>query len=505
MSKTADHIIILDGIPETPEMIGKLKARSSDDSEGTPFVLLDCHDESIRKAGQALIEAGPTLILHGPGQVLTQPAKRSGNFVADLAEGPVKAALEDTSPLRSLLPIGTGTLRHSRITLVDDEGKTHARAELSLLRPAGQGQTVTLAALHRLRGYDKAAVALSTHLRGNQAGRSPAVSDLTGMLFPEHETYDPKPDTAMAADETAYDAANDIIRTHLAVARRNEEGIIADHDTEFLHDYRVALRKIRSVISLFRGTYGAEETDLLKRRFSELMVPTGRLRDLDVYLLQRKTYYDLLPETLHDGLGLMFDIFARERRQEQRRIARHLQSAQYRASMAALEAQFAPEAGPARGGEAEHPALDYAHGLIWRRYRKVCKIASRIGADTPDEEIHELRINCKKLRYLMELFAPLFPRARLKALLAPLKELQENLGLFNDYSVQQASLQEFLLEHPLKAQRDSRVMATSIGALIAILHQLQMQERSRVVSSFAHFDSPPIRCAFASLFHGKGA
>ncbi|MDS9469199.1 CHAD domain-containing protein [Paracoccus sp. MBLB3053] len=505
MKKAVNDVIILEGMPETDDRIGKLATKLSERRDAVPFALLDCHDESIQKSGQILIEAGQMLILHRRDETLTQPARREANFVADLADGPVKRALNGTSPLRSLLVVGSGTLSHSQIALIDDEGKTHARADLSHLRPAGEGRDVTLASLHGLRGYDKALASLADHLRGAEAQGSHLLGDLVGMLFPKHEPYDPKPETIIAPDQGAYDAANDIIRVYLSVARQNEAGIIADHDSEFLHDYRVALRKIRSVISLFRGVYEVEQTEKLKARFSELMAPTGRLRDLDVYLLGRDTYYDLLPETLHGGLALMFDIFKRERRQEHRKIARLLESPHYRAGMAELENLFPPGSGPARGLDADHPALDYACGLIWKRYRKVCKIAAAIDDETPDEEVHELRINCKKLRYLMELFAPLFPRGEMKAILTPLKELQENLGLFNDYSVQQGSLQYFLSHHPSKGERDERVMATSIGALIALLHQRQMQERARVVSSFAHFDSPAIRRQFLTLFRGKGA
>ena len=45
---------------------------------------------------------------------------------------------------------------------------------------------------------------------------------------------------------------------------------------------------------------------------------------------------------------------------------------------------------------------DMACRLIMRRFLKVCKTAQAINAATPDEEIHRLRIHCKKLRYLME-------------------------------------------------------------------------------------------------------
>jgi len=69
----------------------------------------------------------------------------------------------------------------------------------------------------------------------------------------------------------------------MAIARQNEDGIKADYDTEFLHDYRVSLRKVRSVLSLFKG-----ENIALKQAFSDIMKGTNQLRDLDVYLLDKQ-------------------------------------------------------------------------------------------------------------------------------------------------------------------------------------------------------------------------
>lgn len=321
----------------------------------------------------------------------------------------------------------------------------------------------------------------------------------SGKLFPEQAHCDPNPENVIPPGQTAYGAANDIIRARLALARQNEAGIIADQDSEFLHEYRVALRKIRSAISLFGGVYEQEQTAALKRRLADLMAPTGRLRDLDVYLLECGKYHDLLPETLHEGLTMMIDAFRQERWQEHQKIARLLQSPEYAAAIAGLEEIFAADSGPARGPKASRPMHDYARRLIQGRYRKVCKLMSRIDERSADAELHELRINCKKLHYLMEFFAHLLPRAPFKALIAPLKELQGKLGLFNDCSVQQESLRVFLDCRPPKECRDERAMTMTIGALIAILHQRQTQERARIVASFAHFDTAAFRRNFARL------
>jgi ABC-type methionine transport system ATPase subunit len=45
-------------------------------------------------------------------------------------------------------------------------------------------------------------------------------------------------------------------------------------------------------------------------------------------------------------------------------------------------------------------------------------------------------------------------------------------------------------------------LAQSVGALVAVLHQRQLEERGKVVDSFAHFNSAGTQKTFRDLFHG---
>ncbi|WP_405404354.1 CHAD domain-containing protein [Paracoccus sp. Ld10] len=466
------------------------------DADG-PFDMLDDFNGTTRTAGQLLIKTGRTLFLIDQDQgVVAQPVDRSVKFVSDMRAGPVKAALHRVSPLRSLLLIGSGTICVHHLSLTDDDGKTQARARLTTLVPTGAGTPVTVATVQGVRGYDDALAVLRDHL---QASAAP-VATPSRVLFPDRLPHVAKPAIPLTDDRAAWAVAGDIIAAHLDVARRNEAGVIADHDTEFLHHHRVALRKVRSVVSLFKGVYSDDQTQMLKRAASDLMAPTGRLRDLDVYLLARDDYFAMIPTSLHAGLSLMFAMFEKERRLAQRRMAARLNGAQYANAMSDLQALFRTADRPDKGPLADQPFGPYARGLIRKRYRKVCRIARTITDDTPDDRIHELRIACKKLRYLMEFTAPLLPPGDIKPVLRPLKRLQDNLGLFNDYSVQQGALHDFMQDHePIGHSRDL-ILAQSIGALIAVLHDRQAEQRARVTSSFACFDSPAIRARFRTLF-----
>lgn len=484
------------------QTVGKLTPVATHDAEPAPFTILDCFDQSLRRSGRLLLEAGKHFeLLDDKAPAVSQPATGSPRFISEFPPGPVQRALADLSPLRRLLAVGSGQRRQTTLAFVDDDGKTHCRVGLMHLE-TDEGHAAILVALQGIKGYGKSLNALRAHLE--QLGAAPtSCSAPSVQLFPARPAYDARPDILIGADETAFDAANKIIAACLSIARENEAGIIADHDTEFLHDYRVQLRKIRSVLSLFKGVYDETLTAELKAAFSALAQPTGRLRDLDVHLLERNEYHALLPESLHPGLDALFDVFARQRAAEQKRLARHLRGGDYQRDIGAAVSRFSKPRAIKRGLNAGLAAHDYACERIWLHYRRVRKAAAAIGPDTPDAEVHELRIRCKKLRYLMEFFAPVFPRPSLNAVLKPLKRLQEHLGLFNDYSVQQESLRDFLLEPGKKADAASLEIAQSVGALIAVLHGRQLEQRERIMAGLARFNRPRVQQTFSELFQRK--
>ncbi|MBY6114781.1 CHAD domain-containing protein [Mameliella alba] len=470
------------------------------------FSLHDSFDTELAHGQRMLIASdGGLCLLDGRGREIHQETGAPG-FAADMPDGPVAQVLtKAVMALRSFLPLGNGELISQSLTLLDDEDKTRARCHLRVLR-AAEGQQVSLVRLERLRGYDRDFERLEAHLAAASEIGPLTPRAAVETLFPRATAYEPKPTVDMGPDTPAFAASAAIIAAHLPVARANEDGIIADHDSEFLHDYRVALRKIRSVVSLFKGVYSHEQAEALKARFSALMAVTGRLRDLDVYLIERPHYLEMVPQDLRPGVDLLFDRFARQRRTAHRALCRHLQSDDYQAEFKALEKLFAkPGKRLEPGPEADHPGLDYAQRLIRKRYRKVRRIARAIDADTPDEEVHELRIQCKKLRYLMEFFAPLFGQGQMKPLIKSLKKLQDNLGTFNDCVVQQESLATVLANLRGADAATQMEIARSVGALTTVLHQRQDAERARVMATFAAFDSEETRAGFKALFAKKEA
>lgn len=495
-----------DPLPELKgARLGSGRLVSAGDPTDAAVTLHDTFDGALARAGRLLVSESESLTLFGgPEAPLRQQAGDVG-FISGMPAGAVREALASRiSPLRRLSPIGAAMLTRQPMVLLDDLDKTTVRCDVVHL-DAGNGRVLCLLRAEALRGYGEALAELMGHLKGLQGVVPLDAGAAIPALFPECTTYVFKPVIEIAPETTAFSAATRLIAANLAVARRNEAGIVADIDTEFLHHHRVALRRVRSVLSLFRDVYGPDHTADLKARVGALMARTGKLRDLDVYLIDRAAYLDMVPPFLRPGLERLFEIFASERAAEQASLAGDLESDAYGDEMRRLAKVFAkPGKMLTRGPKAERPARDFARRLIWKRYRKVCNIAATIDETTPDTQVHELRIQCKKLRYLMQFFAPAFPAPAIKPLIKALKRLQDVLGVFNDCSVQQEALAGRL--EPARRAGDIAALeiARSIGALLVVLDQRQRSARSKVVASFATFDAPATRQGFRDLFKTDG-
>jgi len=461
-------------------------------------LLLDTFDNEIRLSGKFLLQTGPSLLLINflNGEIAEQTAAK-WSFLTELEKGAVVRSLTRVSKFRAVIPVARLQIRRDRVLVLDDEGKTRVRLHgVSFFR---KKKSLQIGITQSLRGYESAHTKLNKQLLGLGAVPCSKVVDIYSRLGIKLKNYSNKPDIAIASEDSIKISATTIIQTYIDVARQNESGIAADYDTEFLHDFRVSFRKVRSVLGLFKGVYGSEQVAQLKEEFAELMRQTNGLRDLDVYLLDRQNYFQLIPANSHEGLKIMFDVIAEKREEEHKKVCKMLKEKSYRQSMKRWGRLFENADNMTTGPEALRSSLYYLCRLISKRYKKVCKIARNIDETTADEVVHELRIHCKKLRYLLEFASPLFSKKKIKSLIKSLKVLQDNLGKFNDYSVQQVSLGMFMQESSLVGTKGIKV-AESIGALTAMLYQLQCRERNLVMENFSRFDSEKTRASFAELF-----
>ena len=189
---------------------------------------------------------------------------------------------------------------------------------------------------------------------------------------------------------------------------------------------------------------------------------------------------------------------------EQARLKRKLASPEFKALVQdwrkILEAELPPGE---PGWFADLPVEQVASQRIWRMYKKVLKAGRAVSPDGPPEEMHELRKECKKLRYLIEFFRNIYPDKPLKGIIRTLKDLLDDLGEYQDKEVQADRLRTFAAEFDREDPNSLRsVMA--VGALVADLLRHQQQAHERFADCFAQFDASDNRKLYKELFKARG-
>lgn len=305
----------------------------------------------------------------------------------------------------------------------------------------------------------------------------------------------------MRSDE----ALKAIHRRLLDTMKRTRPGVIDDIDTEFLHNFRIAVRRTRAALTQMKDIYPPDVVDYFRAEFAWLGSITGPTRDLDVYQLTMPSYRAKLPPAARSDLDPLEVFLGEHQRIEQAKLARELSGRRYRDLVTSWE-RFLDDPVPTETplSAATRPVIEVGSNRIWKAYRRVIRKGKAIGSDTPAEQLHELRIEAKKLRYLIEFFRSLYEPEAMQRLIQELKWLQDNLGDFNDLEVQQAKLKEF--GNAMLAEGDAPFETyMTMGRLLEVLEAAQEAERQAFHDRFDRFASEKNRKLFQRLFRAVPA
>jgi CHAD domain-containing protein len=419
-------------------------------------------------------------------------------FVWDLPQGRLRSDLEGLVEMRRLLPLAELAQRSEEVRLLDRREKTVARLRLEGWRVHAAESRAAKRLPPRLvaapvRGYDRDFARLLRFLERQGLERASR-----SVLERAYEACDLQPGDYQAKlriplepELPAHLAMRRIHRQLLDTIRRNEEGLRQDLDSEFLHDFRVAVRRTRSALSQVKGVLPLDRVSRFRKEFSWLGGQTGALRDLDVYLLKLDDYRASLPVEVAADLGPLEVLLRRKQKSEHRRVARALGTQRYGRLVTEWEGFLADEETPDTPAGGLAPIGQVARDRIVRAHGKVIKKGRAIGPSAPDEKLHRLRIDCKKLRYLLEFFRDLYEPDGIGKVIKALKGLQDNLGDFNDLTVQQGAMEQFAEE--LTAARAPAAALLALGQLIANLARRHDEERRRFHEQFERFDRRKIR------------
>lgn len=400
-----------------------------------------------------------------------------------LPEGAVTGLVTAPAWIRALVPYATTRAETTTYAVCNGDGKTVVRLHWTrgaLTSPAA-ADLPDRVGVEPLRGYGgdatrvRAALTRNTPLSGTEQSWFALVRGLPELRPAATRRF------GIRREQAADFAVADALLGYLAEMDATVDGIVADVDTEYLHDFRVAVRRTRSVLKMLGDVLPAGLAARVAPEFRWLGDVTTPTRDLDVYLLELD---ELAATVSHPDDLAAFGSYVRERRSTaQRGLARALRSARYADLVSSWRTALAEViAHPSR---AEQTAADLAVERLHTVFRRCRKRAAKITADSESELVHDLRKSCKEMRYLMEVFRPLCDKKAYKAVIADFKDLQNLLGEFQDGEVQSAALRQFAQE----MVDAGKVDANAILAMGELSGKFEARQRAARETLTAHHDT----------------
>ncbi|MFC4949504.1 CHAD domain-containing protein [Pseudonocardia sp. GCM10023141] len=253
----------------------------------------------------------------------------------------------------------------------------------------------------------------------------------------------PEPLVAAPSDAPAHHvrAALDL---RLRALLDHDPGTRTGADIEDLHQMRVSVRRMRAALKAARPLLDAAWADGLRAELGWLGRALGPVRDLDVMLLRLRAEIAVLPELEQEAGGVLVEALEAEHAQARAEMLAALDAPRYTALLERLADAIRLPLPTPSATQAQPELTD----LVRVEARKLRKAVERAGENPPDEVLHALRINGKRVRYTGELVEPGLRGTdvgvAVKKLLTATAELQEVLGDHQDACVAEQRIRELL-------------------------------------------------------------
>lgn len=435
-------------------------------------VYFDMPDQRLRAAGMSLR-------IRDQGDKRVQTLKIAGSRAAGLFarkewERPAedeRPVIDDTLPLRALLgsidpaalkPVFEVRAERTIRVICDGDDSIELAIDRGEIEAGGREETFSEVELELLSGSPSALFALVRQLDAEMAGRIGVLSKAergyrlqagAGESAARAESVALQPDMAAAAGFRA------IAHACLRQFRLNEMVLARTDQVEALHQARVALRRLRSMMWIFREMLDDGTRDRIYSELRWLAGEMGPARAIDVLaaMIEKGEARDRLAQPRADAYA-------------QARAA--LDSSRARAAVLDLVEWMAVgawTADPDRAELRDGPLAIMAANALDKLRRQI-KRAGDLN-DLSDKQRHRVRIAVKKLRYGCDYFARLYPggkaRKRAENFSSALEKLQDRLGRLNDIVTTPALLRQIGDGAIAAAVPDRAASDRDVAALIA--------------------------------------
>jgi CHAD domain-containing protein len=214
-------------------------------------------------------------------------------------------------------------------------------------------------------------------------------------------------------------------------------------DPEALHDFRVALRRLRSGLRSYASWLDESLSKKLLRRLKKLADATGPCRDTEVQIEWLRGQPRQLSSHHRAGLAWLLARLEARMREADEEMAGHVPDEFPRLEQALRKQLSTYRTEVHLDADAARPTLAEATAAVLRRQAEELRShLARVEGPGDEKEAHAARISAKRLRYLLEPFLEELPEAA--SVVKHMKGLQDILGELHDAHVLARELAESL-------------------------------------------------------------
>lgn len=442
----------------------------------------------VRKEGSGYFQTLKKVICN---ELATRPEFKSevGTATPDIGSIPDRDTRSKISHIlkgQELSPVFEIATRRTKLLLSPKKGvEIEAAFDSGMLSLSGKDKQASYPIhefeLELLKGDVEDLFALARKLTGGlPLALSLSAKAERGYALLRHQIYAPvrSQPICLPAGTNADDALNVILANCLQQFLGNARSVIVANDAEGVHQMRVALRRLRSATSMLDDAQQELISSQIERarHFAGVL---GDARNYDVLL------NDIIQPVVN-GIGSekefkpLIEAVLAKRRESWALLLEELRAEAFRTFVLEWAALTYGRPKPVEDTSPPLAGLDvakFAKQQIKHRAHQIAKIASR-KHDPDIDELHDLRLKLKKLRYTIEAFESMFSRKAVRRVAQQLAKLQRLLGDINDIAHSQNLIHRILLDAKSSPLSDALAYA---GGLVVGWHTKRGSDNVRSV------------------------
>lgn len=261
---------------------------------------------------------------------------------------------------------------------------------------------------------------------------------------------------------------------------------------EGIHQVRVAMRRLRTVLKIMEPVLPQARAAALERQLGEIAGALSPVRDLDVV---RELFAGVAEAAIDDALaaGQLDRLLAAMQAEAQAAAEATLTSGEFGALVIDLsrwrsQRSWRDQPVTEQSARLFSPARKVLRDRLDSQHRKVVKRGRHFAHMTANER-HRLRLAIKRLRYAADLFGSLYDEKAVKTYRGGLSGLQDQLGHDNDV-IAAAAIVEQVVE-----RRPSAMVVQAAGAVLGWLRHESQSRQGTVTRDWKQFvdRTPPWR------------